>query len=110
MNAEKAAKTLLDEFVLLGFTLEPSPEGLLYHAPKECVTSETIAKLRKNKSILLCCLNRRCPFCKANGMRQTRHLQDGLIYVDTRCLACGGIVETYVPAEQPFLLVESTEA
>jgi hypothetical protein len=110
MKAENVARAVLNDFVLLGFTLEPSPEGLRYHAPKECVTSETIAKLRKNKSILLNYLNKRCPFCKAHGVRQKRHIQEGLIYIDTRCLNCGDLVECYVPAEQPFLSDELTQA
>lgn len=101
LNVKKqTAKSVLNELGVLGFTFEPSPEGLRYHAPRDIVTSETIAKLREHKQNLLNLLNRRCPYCHRHGMRRERKVVEGLIYLETFCLICCELIEWSMPVEQ----------
>jgi hypothetical protein len=94
------ARVLLNECASLGIVLEASTEGLRYRAPEAVITSETLARLREQKEALLKLLQRRCPFCRAVGMRHERSNKGGLIYLDTLCVACGELVECYLPPVQ----------
>ncbi len=94
------ARALLNECALQGIVLEPSTEGLRYRAPERVVTPETLARIRKENEGLLKLLKKRCPFCHAVGMRHERSYKDGLIYLDTLCVACGELIECYLPPVQ----------
>lgn len=97
---KRDAKSMLNELGVLGFTLEPSPEGLRYYAPRDIVTSEMITKLREYKASLLNLLNRRCPYCHRHGMRRERKVVDGLVFLEAFCLTCRELVEWSMPVEQ----------
>jgi hypothetical protein len=94
------ARALLNECAALGIVLEASKEGLRYRAPGRVVTPETLARLRQEKEGLLKLLKKRCPFCHAVGMRHERSNKSGFIYLDTLCVACGELVECYLPPVQ----------
>lgn len=94
------ANILLSELHSAGVIVTATADGNLeLDAPLGVLTEAKLTALRQYKTEIIGLISRRCPYCGYPGMRQVKCFKEGLLYVDTRCGACGELVECFVPAK-----------